>query len=479
MTKRNTPFLLLVSLFLALVAGCVESEDAFWDDSDDDLGESTSELVTPPGMVAFSLYESTDHIVNPERGYYKGYKLEAAGDASSLRSAGYTLAISIVDLDAYTYGAIPSSFLTQLSNGFARARTAGIKLIVRFTYDDTGGSDASISRILGHISQLGPVMRDNADVIAAVQGGFVGAWGEWHSSSNGIDTATERNQIIAALLANFPSNRSVQLRKPTFKNAYRAGALTSAEAYTGSSRSRLGHHNDCFLASSSDLGTYDSPVESWKSYTATDTQYAPNGGETCKVYTARTNCTTALAELESRHFSYLNRAYQEAVINDWIADGCESTIRRRLGYRFFLSRVAHTPRVAPGGILGLEVDIKNRGYAVPMNQRPVDVVLTRGSVRHVARLSLDARRMPAGLTTTVRANLRLPANLAAGTYSVSMRMPDASSRLSADPRYAIQFANSGVWNPTTGDNLLTANLVIDASAGGSIDASASKFTVIP
>ncbi|HVV86263.1 MAG TPA: DUF4832 domain-containing protein [Kofleriaceae bacterium] len=477
-TKRSIVLLLLASLALAFV-GCADSEDALWDDRDDGIGEVDAEVTVPGGMVGIAPTESLADFPNPERGFYKGYNLVAAGDATSLRNAGYTMAIALVELGAYRNAPLPASLLTSLNTGFAKARAAGIKLIVRFRYDNSGGADAPLSRILSHITQLTPVLRDNYDVIAVVQAGFIGAWGEWHGSTNGNDTASAHNQVLTALLTALPSSRSVDVRRPDFKNAFRAGALTSAEAFNGSSKSRIGHHNDCFLASDTDMGTYVSPAATWESYTATDSAFAPDGGETCAVYTARTSCSAAMAEMARMHFAYLNREYQGAVINGWVDQGCDSTIHRLLGYRFVMTRVAYTPKVAPGGVLGLEVDIKNRGYSIPMNQRPIDVVLTSGSTRLTARLALDARRLPAGATTTVKASLRLPANLAAGTYTVSLRLPDAASRIAADNRYAIQFANTGVWNASTGDNVLTKTLTVSSSAsptmGLAIDHAATTF----
>lgn len=38
--------------------------------------------------------------------------------------------------------------------------------------------DAPKSRILAHISQIKPYLQNNEDVIAAVQQGFIGVWGE-------------------------------------------------------------------------------------------------------------------------------------------------------------------------------------------------------------------------------------------------------------------------------------------------------------
>ena len=472
----RTAVLANLSLVFALGA-CVELDtDA---SQDDELAETGAALTAP--WVEFEPASSSEHFPNPERGFYTGYDLVAARDASSIRNAGYTLALSLVNLEDYRHRSLDSALLTSLQNGFARARAAGIKLIVRFAYNESGSEpDASKSRILGHITQLEPILRNNADVIAVLQAGFIGSWGEWHGSTNGLDSSSARGEILGALLSAMPWYRSVQVRTPMFKDAYRSGALTDSEAFGGSSKSRIGHHNDCFLASTSDFGTYAWPVDLWKSYVAADTRYSPMGGETCAVNPPRTSCDTAVAEMERHHWSYLNRNYKAAVIDGWIAGGCESSIRRRLGYRFVLRRVAHTERVAPGGILELELDIRNIGFAVPMNQRPVDIVLTRGSTRLTARLDeVDARWLTAGLKTTMTARLRVPANLAAGTYTVALRMPDLSSSLDDDPRYAIRFGNQGVWDPATGDNVLTRALVIDPAAPGAKDPSATKFVELP
>jgi hypothetical protein len=465
--------LLLTNVALAiLLSACVDT-----DDDNVDLDETSSEVFTIPTGPLTTLVpaESTADIINPERGYYTGYNLVAAGSATSIRTNGYSLAIAIVNLQDYRDRSLDAALLTSLTNGFARARAAGIKLVLRFAYNNSASADASKSRILGHIGQLSPLLHDNADVIAVMQAGFIGAWGEWHSSTNGLDTDAAHADVLLALLSALPSSRSVQVRRPNFKDTYRPGALTAADAYTGSSRSRIGHHNDCFLASATDMGTYSSPVSTWMSYVAQDTLYAPMGGETCAVYAARSDCAPAVAEMESKHWSYLNRMYNGTVISRWGTQGCDATIKQRLGYRFVIRRVAHSASTPPGGVLALELDIRNRGFAVPFNQRPIEVVLINGSVRRTALLSFDARRLPAGAKTTIKTYLRIPANLAPGTYTLALRMPDPYSRLAADPRYAIQMANTGVWDAATGDNVLTRSLVIDAAAPGSRDTSATSF----
>ena len=433
-------------------------------------------------LVTRSFTESTAVIDNPERGFYVGYNLVGAStsSANSVRSGGHTVAIGEVVLDAYRDADLPASLLTSIDNGFAAARSAGIKIVLRFMYNTSMSADASRDRILGHIAQLRPILQKNADVIAVMQAGFIGAWGEWHSSTNGLDNDSDRSIILKAVLAALPASRQVQVRTPMHKaGIFPGGALTTAEAFTTSERARVGHHNDCFLASSSDYGTYASPVSTWEAYVAADGRFTAIGGETCAVYSPRTDCPAALAEMSQNHWSYLNQQYNQSVLSSWTSQGCMETVQKRLGYRFALERVASRPLVAPGGELAFEADIFNHGFAAPFNARPVKVVLSSGSTRLVATLAgVDARRWAAGERTTLAARLRVPAGLAPGTYQLALWLPDAAPTLESDPRQAIQLANAGVWVPATGANVL-AEVRIDASAPGVVDSSARDFVQLP
>ena len=63
---------------------------------------------------------------------------------------------------------------------------AGRRAILRFVYADDGDLNAcgradaeSIELVEGHVSQLAAVMEEHVDVIAYVEAGFFGMWGEW------------------------------------------------------------------------------------------------------------------------------------------------------------------------------------------------------------------------------------------------------------------------------------------------------------
>ena len=87
--------------------------------------------------------------------------------------------------------------------------------------------DAPRDRVLAHIAQLKPVLQANADVIATVQVGFVGAWGEWYYTDHfgdqdnvGATQIADRKAVVEALLGSLPATRTVQVRTPTWKKRY-------------------------------------------------------------------------------------------------------------------------------------------------------------------------------------------------------------------------------------------------------------------
>ncbi len=370
--------------------------------------------------------------------------------------------------------------LDKLSAGLAAVRAAGIKVTMRFVYNDGFDPDAPKARVLEHIQQVKPLLAENADVIAAFQAGFIGAWGEWHSSTNGLETPQNRKDILLALLASVPPSRMVQIRTPMFKDEiFPGGPLGEGEAFSGSARARTGHHNDCFLASADDVGTYAAPVATWKAYVGEETRFTPMGGETCGLNAPRSDCPTALAEMASLHFSFLNALYHPAVLTGWETQGCLPEVKRRLGYRLVLDSASWSEKVAPGGALGLKISLHNEGFAAMFNHRSLYVVLGEGASRRAALLSkVTPVRWEAGKSVTIEAWLRVPSDLAPGSYRLALWLPDDAVGISGRPEYALRLANAGVWEGASGENLLTKGLVVDPEAPGSVVSGAGELVEI-
>jgi len=419
--------------------------------------------LAPPATVGFQ--PSTANLCNPERGFVDSIDFLNTSDYSGYRSQGVSLLWSYVRLDAYRSIPLDATFLANLDAALGRVRAGGVKVFLRFTYNFSGSApDAPKSVILNHIAQLGPILSRNADVIAFMQAGFIGAWGEWHDSTNGLDNTTDHRDILFALLDVLPKTTMVELRYPIDKGEIfnTTAPLTPATAFTQTNQARCGFHNDCFLADSSDGGTYPSGGTDWKAFLAQDGRFGPVGGETCALDSPRSDCPTATSELSSLHFSWLNRDYNGDVLSSWQNQGCYGAIHLALGYRFVLNSATFTQVVRAGQPISLQLNLTNAGYAAMYNNRPVLLVLDNASSRIELPLPVsvaDPRRWEAG-PTQVNATVTLPAGTAPGCYRLSLWLPDPAPGLGKNPLYAVQFANTGTWDPATGLNVLAARFPV-------------------
>ncbi len=422
-------------------------------------------------------YTPTDEIFpNPERGVYRYVEITEGWDLQGLADDGTRLVYSYVRLDDYRAEAIAQSLLDELDAGLDDARSAGLKVILRFAYNagpyPDSEPDAPLDRVLQHIEQVAPVLAAHEDVIALVQAGFIGAWGEWHTSTN--DLLPHKGTILSALLAAIPPSRSTQIRYPLYKDELYGAALVEREAHDGGEKARVGHHNDCFLASDTDQGTYPSDqIEQWKQFVEDETAFVPMGGETCLDNPPRSECPTALEELARFHYSFINYDYHPAVIASWQDGGCYDTIERLLGYRLQLVSADLAPVARPGGVFPLRVELTNQGWAAPFNPRPVELVLSGPGGEYRAALAEDPRRWYAGKPRTIAGALLLPSDMSPGTYELSLALPDASPALASRPEYSIRLANEGVWQ--SGRNLLGAIEIDPDGPGGAAPDQAFGF----
>ncbi len=429
---------------------------------------ASQSVVAPVGMKTALFTPSVATMTNPDRGFYSWAATPDVAGYAAVRAAGFSLVRQYFMLDTFRDQPLPQSYLDSLSWEFAAARQTGVKHIVRFAYNfgplPNPEPDATQSRIEQHLQQLAPLLAANEDVISSVEAGFIGAWGEWHSSTNGLDTnAGAKSAILAALMAAVPPSRMIALRYPSDMQLLNGPPIAPAEAFSGSSRARVGSHQDCFLASEDDWGTWGrggNPIAVDKAYVAENGRWAVVGGETCNVNPPRSLCPTALTELEYLHFSNLDVDYEPAVVQGFRNGGCYDEINRRLGYRFELTSASYIGSTVRGGIVPITVNLRNVGYAAMFNARPVFAVLTKGGTRIATPLAVDPRTWAPGKSQTVYGLIPLSTSMPPGTYTLSLWLPDQSASIRNDARFAVQFANQGVWNGATGENVLAYDVVI-------------------
>lgn len=488
---------------------------------------------------------SNDDIMNPDRGfYYPVYPPGTMGNFAPMNTANlidlrenlytppnggnYQVRSSlffryyILDNSTDNLGLFPS----QLQQDFDAVRQAGGRLIVRFAYTITPNTtscndnaacppygDAPKSRVLSHIAQLKPVLQANEDVISVVQNGFIGVWGEqYYTDYFGFGNLAANNwqdriDVVSALLDAVPANRMVQVRYPQMKQKYLYGvnapvtspAMTDAQAYNGTDISRLGFHNDCFLSSPNDVGTYldysngSDQTGILKPYSGADGRYVAVGGETCADNYAFNNCSggeTAVTTMNDLHYSYINSSYNNEVNNDWQTDGCMAEIKRNLGYRFVMQNGTYPNSASAGSTVSFNINLENQGFAAPYNERALYLVLRNGNNVYKAYISSennDTRRWYSG-NITLNATAILPADIPAGNYELLLHILDFSNNwiVAERPEYSIQLANSGTWEANTGFNKLNHTISIGGTpppppSNGciTIDADFSDWSTIP
>ena len=469
--NRHWTASVLICAALAACGGSAEEERAFVASGGPDTpgappavaGVPVYRALSTAPLAEVSLAPSDVDFPNPERGFYRFATDPARITATSLDyvvADGQRLVYTPADLSAYRTRDLPSSYLTKLNTGFAHLRKQGLKAVVRFAYnypsseaDYLNAQDATLSRVKRHIAQLQPVLQANADVIAVVQGGLIGAWGEWHTSSNKLTSPANKIAVRDALLQAVPASRQIHLRYPRDLATWYPVPPTVAQllAPSPTAAARIGQHNDCFLASPDDVGTYwsGSPAESaaLRTYAQQASAVTGTGGETCAppvAAQARMACEDILREGAAYHMTYLNRDYYAGFFAQWQAGGCMAEVSRKLGYRMQLQAVAHSAVAAPGGLLAWRVSLSNEGWARPMNARGLALYLVRSDNTTVA-LPLpgtDLRQLGPRESLQWSGEVPLPATLPPGSYRVFLGAPDASQALSAMPAYALRFANA-------------------------------------
>lgn len=434
---------------------------------------------------------------NPERGFItmltghlsKSAPYAVVGEESTLDQKKKNEKMSIVLVHYYltnfkTTAKLPDAVLNGFDADMQVLRNKGMKAIVRFSYaEGTYGSgksesaaDASLDIVKQHLAQYKPHWEANADVIFVFQAGIVGAWGEWYYSDNFGNQTSHMNDarcaLIDTLLKTVPSDRGIQIRTPLFKTEYleylgvSKSALTASEAYQNTAKARLGHHNDAFLYHADNMGTYQDTAKQ-KPYIAQETLYVPVGGETDiedpTQAAEEASFDAAIAEMSRMHWTFIQSGFSEVVTDMWRKNGTFDELNRRMGYRFQLVKGTFSEQVAQGNKISLNLQIRNNGFAPLYNERHAYLVLKNGSKTYSLPIASDPRSwLPNGVLTTVNEQIMVPSTVPAGTYQLYLHLPDAYSTLASDPRYAVRFANTGVWDEETGMNALNASLEVTA-----------------
>lgn len=430
-----------------------------------------NESVDYHGLVHETFIESKKSFPNPERGFDHSRNWHSASDAvlkesflNVQRLQGRTVLYTGYYLTDFMESDISQDFLDLIDANMRVLRKGGVKCVLRFAYKtdmyETGHPwDAQPEWVHRHIEQLKPVLQRNADVILCMQAGFIGVWGEWaytdgfmRSPSTKEDFRTRRD-VMVALLDALPKNRTIAVRTGRYKmnmflDSY-ADSVTLETAYDESDLSRICAHNDCFGADATDMGTFTTMAERefWKK----ESRYLLMGGETCQM-SYHCTCKRTLEDCKSYHWTYTSGPSN--ISQRWKEEGCYDEIEKRLGYRITLTDIHYTPKAAPGQDFRVVLELKNTGFAAPMNPRDVELIFVDGKGKKtVYELNdVDLRYWFAGDKVTIDRTIMIPED-AAGSCTLYFNLPDPEFALRNNPLFSIRLANAEyMWDEKTGYN---------------------------
>lgn len=459
--KQNTKLLLAVLLSLAAIVSCSKDPRPGKD---------------PYKNLEKVTYEYTDELFpNPERGFFIHLEISSSGNLTPLsdsifegeRLLNRSLIYTIYYMPDFMECDITPEYLALIEANMQQMRKNGFKCVLRFAYKRSWTHndhpwDPTQEVVYRHIDQLTPILQEYSDVIFCLEAGFIGVYGEWYYTDNFHynpfkDSHYEpRRQLLKKLLEVMPKDRQIAVRYPQVKmkifNIAVEDSVTVATAHNGTDISRVAHHNDCFVSSDSDVGTYKNDNE--RPYVYNETRYLIWGGESCRVEPYGT-CENSIPACENHHMTYLNNSYHQGVIARWRNEGCYEEIDRRMGYRLYVDEAYFGKEAVAGKPYRVALKIKNDGFASPMNPRGVEFVLVGpdGKSTVYKQDNVDPRFWFNNEIATVDAELTLPN--AAGEYTLYLNLPDGRDNLKGDPRYSIRLANKDCWEVETGYNKIS------------------------
>jgi hypothetical protein len=364
----------------------------------------------------------------------------------------------------------------------------------------------SLSLQLDHIDAVAKMLGDFKDVVAFIEAGYLGQWGEWNTfnfpgTSPILDDVCDRDKVVDRILLKYGEvglQQHVGLRRPVF----------AKQVIDRNADARVGIYNDCFMSNELDYGTYSNydddcnvpdldhcdhpdPVncnpsnfpaaDDAKAWARTFTANATFGGETCPVdendddvsdgterWWSCDNMIGANSEPGSLHMSYLHGGYANEAVPAWNGDNpegekCYDEIRRKLGYRFEVTRVEYTPKVIWGHKFSVSIVIKNTGWSKLHKPREAKLVLRDGVEPSLVFTDTSGagavETWAPGDTITLSFSGRSPR---AGKFSVRLWIPDPYDPNSDDPDapglipYSVKLATlrngASLFDPETGDN---------------------------
>lgn len=467
-----------------------------------------------------SYTESVETLSNPAVGYSSTVWAKCTPENTPIYDPTGNLMLFFINIGGFSSGSngsknddgtyIPGidydfdeAFFEAWDKTLSNCRKNGCMAALRFRYDENGNDDpepATFEQVLHHIEQLkeSGLFEKYSDIIAYVECGFVGKWGEQHGGK--YTSLPHKAQLLEAILQAVPSPIPVTVRTPNIFAEWAGiklseindreliNSLTESE-YTSdiqANKDRIGLYNDGYMGSSSDLGTY-SNREIETDWLSEQTLTSYFGGEfSGNINYAKEFDTylpeNAIPEMYKTHLSYINGnifdLYNDYTFSEvYSPEGVDNSayygqtvfkfIRDHIGYRFVLRDSKLTESAEQGGKVQVKFKIENTGFANVIPSVQSYIILEKDGVFNYAETDIDCRSWTSMKISDNTINFELPDNLTEGDWNIYIKLnmgtPISITEMSGR---SIRFANDGVWNSSMGANYLGSIKVVSSNRNG-------------
>ena len=376
-------------------------------------------------ITLLPLTESKDNLKNPGRGFYQIHSFDLSQEIDFAElvwcvAKTDSIALLLVDIGAYRNRPIEETGLLRLQKLMRFFTDREMDLVLRCVYDTKGegllAEPMEYDLIRYHMNQLMDALKTCQVYPFIYQGMLLGSWGEMHNSN--FLTPQFMKDLEKVLLAGLPKETYLAYRKPS-----QIRLLHGPK----DKQKRIGLFDDGIFGSASHLGTFsftkrqDSKwEESWIKkdeidYLDTLASQAPCGGEVVysKEYQyedSRSLCEKQWKDLERLHITYLNRVYDEKLLEVWRSCKVEEEgiwkglswydrIEAHLGYRFVIEEASLK---TSGRNCTLLVTIRNTGFACLYQKAELILVSENAGVTKLYHSKSDLTELRSGEACQVR-----------------------------------------------------------------------------
>lgn len=451
-------------------------------------------IVTPIKTNAGISEENTEILRNPDRGFYKLVQIElntGKENFTDFKEKIKKIAKEDVDVSLISFQlnlrqyvsknlSLTNNKIEEINKYFSIMRENGYQVIFRVVYDSKGAKnpEPEFQTILNHIEQLKSVYEENENIIFVVEAGYLGSYGEWHDGAYDKDKE-KKKQLINKLLESIPESIQINLRKPSFITEYLENnqTVTKINAFSNEKIARLGLHNDGYLASETDLGTYEKAErENSLLWQGKQTLYTLFGGECQNKDSIYTNLDYAIADMEQRHCTYMNKTYDTEVKEKWkqeIYKNPNSIYQGETGYKYIENHLGYRLVMRDVNMectkrkMNMEINIENVGFGNIIRKKQVGVILKNTDNQYYVKTDIDIRKQLKEKMYELTISEALPENIKAGEYEVYLKIEEPFDSLKNNNNYSVKLANTDVWNDSLGANYI-GNMIISGKEKSNI-----------